>query len=234
MLNNILGERLSLAVKLLLSLLFAFPALSLAAAPVDAQAIANAGNGNGASACSVCHGTDGAGQAAAGFPRLAGLNSAYLKHQLDSFADGSRQNPIMSPLAKALSAAERQALADYFSKLAVPAALANPATSRQDSNVIGRQLATRGRWNEQLPACEQCHGPRGIGVGQHFPPLAGQSAVYIENQLKDWKKGSRHNDPLDLMKHVAAQLDTQDIKAVAQWFAAQPLTQQSANQGETP
>lgn len=216
-------------VKLFFALTFSLPALSLAAAPVNAQSIANAGNGKGGAACNVCHGVDGAGQAAAGFPRLAGLNAAYIKHQLDSFADGSRDNPIMSPMAKALSAAERTALADYFSKLPIPAAVAKANPASQADNALGRELATRGRWSEQLPACEQCHGPGGIGVGEHFPPLAGQPAMYIENQLKAWKNGSRHNDPLDLMKHAATLLDAKDIKAVAQWFAAQPLTQ-----GETP
>ena len=40
------------------------------------------------------------GNAAAGFPRLAGMSTAYVEEQLNNFADGKRQNPIMSPICK--------------------------------------------------------------------------------------------------------------------------------------
>src|SRR5699024_5747688 len=76
------------------------------------------------------------------------------------------------------------------------------------------------------PACEQCHGPGGIGVGAHFPPLAGQPAKYLAGQLKAWKQGKRHNDPLALMVHIAKKLNSADIDAVASWFAAQPANSQ--------
>ncbi|HEY1589314.1 MAG TPA: c-type cytochrome, partial [Rhodanobacter sp.] len=93
---------------------------------------------------------------------------------------------------------------------------------------VGSVLAMRGRWDKQVPACGQCHGPAGVGVGAHFPPLAGQPAAYIEAQLKAWQQGTRHNDPLQLMQHLSAALDAQDIEAVAAWFAAQPLDAKGA------
>lgn len=192
-----------------------------AAAP-DAAAIARSGNDNGAAPCATCHGADGGGQAAAGFPRLAGLNAAYLKRQLDDMASGSRESAVMKPMATALSEGERQALADYYGKMPIPPAAvpASPAAG----NALGERLALRGRWEQQVPGCVQCHGPHGVGAGEHFPPLAGQPAAYIANQLHEWKKGNRHNDPLDLMKHVASALDEDDIQAVSAWFAAQPAT----------
>jgi len=196
----------------------------------DAAQIATQGNGNGAPACVACHGADGAGQPAAGFPRLAGLNASYLQQQLEDFASGTRDNPVMKPAASALSAAERKALSEYYSKLPIPAALAKPATPMPAADSVGALLATRGRWSQQVPACVQCHAPGGVGVGANFPPLAGQSATYIENQLKAWKQGSRHNDPLELMQHVSKALSDDDITAVATWFAAQPLN----SKGETP
>ncbi|MGY3038484.1 cytochrome c553 [Rhodanobacter sp. TND4EL1] len=196
----------------------------------DAAQIATQGNGNGAPACVACHGADGAGQPAAGFPRLAGLNASYLQQQLEDFASGTRDNPVMKPVASALSAAERKALGEYYSKLPIPAALAKPATPMPAADSAGALLATRGRWPQQVPACVQCHAPGGVGVGANFPPLAGQSATYIQNQLKAWKQGSRHNDPLELMQHVSKALSDDDITAVATWFAAQPLN----SKGETP
>jgi cytochrome c553 len=185
--------------------------------------IAQQGNGHGAAPCMACHGADGGGQPAAGFPRLAGLPEAYLRKQLEDFANGSRDNATMLPVVGALTDAERDAVAAYYSKLPAPAPA--PATPL-DGNVaqLGQTLATRGRWSEKLPACEQCHGPGGIGVGDHFPPLAGQSSVYISNELNAWKQGSRHNDPLQLMQSVASKLSADDIAAISAWYAAQPLT----------
>lgn len=199
-----------------------------AAHATDAAAITTQGNGKGAAPCMACHGVDGGGQAASGYPRLAGLDAAYLQKQLDDFASGSRSSPIMQGTATALSEDERQALAKYYSQLPIPAALAKPAAAMPAADSVGSVLATRGRWDKQVPACVQCHGPAGVGVGAHFPPLAGQPAAYIEAQLKAWQQGTRHNDPLQLMQHLSAALSAQDIDAVATWFAAQPLDAKGA------
>lgn len=195
--------------------------MAVAQSSPDAASIAKQGNGRGAPPCMACHGVDGGGQDAAGFPRLAGLNAAYLERQLDSFAEGSRVDPTMSPVAKALTEDERKALAEYYSKLPIPAAAARGAATPPD-DPLGKKLAERGRWSEQVPGCVQCHGPHGVGVGEHFPPLAGQPAAYIAKQLHAWKQGKRSNDPLDLMKHVASALNDKDIQAVSTWFAVQP------------
>lgn len=192
------------------------------AADEDGARLTTQGNGRGAAPCVACHGADGGGQAAAGFPRLAGLNAAYLRKQLEDFASGVRANPTMQPMAAALNTEERAALADYYSRLpvpATPAATASPEVALRDA---GSRLARDGRWNIHLPGCDQCHAPGGVGVGDHFPPLAGQSALYIANQLRAWKQGSRHNDPLQLMQSVAGKLDDADIAAVSAWYAGQP------------
>ena len=41
--------------------------------------------------------------------------------------------------------------------------------------------------------CAACHGASGVSVGDTIPNLAGQRAVYLENQLKLLKDGSRKN-----------------------------------------
>lgn len=66
-----------------------------------------------AMACTGCHGPDGKGIAAAGFPRLAGLPAAYLSKQLHDWRSGSRKQPVMEPLAKALSEDEIKAVSTY-------------------------------------------------------------------------------------------------------------------------
>jgi cytochrome c553 len=205
-------------------------ALPLLACATDAQTIATRGNGKGAAPCMACHGADGGGMAGAGNPRLAGLNAAYLQKQLDDFASGSRVSSMMQATATALGEDERQALAIYYSKQPIALARAKPTGAILTDDSVGAVLAIRGRWSEQVPACVQCHGPGGVGVGEHFPPLAGQPAVYIETQLKAWQRGTRHNDPLQLMQHLSSALSEQDMHDVAVWFATQP----QATQGVVP
>ncbi|MEW9623016.1 c-type cytochrome [Rhodanobacter geophilus] len=199
----------------------------LAAGAADAAAMARQGNGKGAAPCMACHGVDGGGMEANGYPRLAGLDAAYLRHQLDDFANGTRTNPAMQPNASALSEDERAALAKYYSAMPLPARFAKPAAA---PDARGERLAERGDWNRGLPGCVQCHGPGGVGVGANFPPLAGQPAAYLTAQLTAWQQGTRRNDPLQLMQHVAKQLTPQEIQAVAGWFVAQPLPAK----GDTP
>ena len=201
--------------------------LVLAVAPAwasghaQAGAIARQGNGRGASACAACHGADGEGQAAAGFPRLAGLNAGYLQRQLDDIASGERRAAVMKPIAASLSEDERKALAAYYSTMSVAAAPAHAASAA--GNARGEWLAMRGDWSRQVPGCVQCHGPLGVGVGAYFPPLAGQPARYLAVQMRAFKEGSRGNDPLGMMRHIASSLDDKDIDAVTAWFAAQPV-----------
>lgn len=134
-----------------------------AAAATDAATIVRLGNGNGAAPCMVCHGTDGGGDAALGYPRLAGLNAAYIQRQLDDIADGTRKNAMMQPTASALSEDERAQLAKYYSALPIPTHVAVAPPPPADG--VGARLATRGDWSRGLPACTKCHGPGGVGVG---------------------------------------------------------------------
>jgi cytochrome c553 len=183
------------------------------------QSIATQGNGKGATACIACHGVDGGGQAQAAFPRLAGLNQAYLEKQLHDFAKGSRTNSTMQPVAKALTDKEIKAVAAYFSQLPIPA---NHDATTADPAVIndGKKLAQNGNWPNDIPACFTCHGAGANGIGPHFPVLAGQHASYIENQLQAWREGHRNNDPNELMKGVAMRLSHDEIKAVSAYLAS--------------
>ena len=183
------------------------------------KTIATQGTAKGVAACISCHGAQGEGNAAAGFPRLAGINATYLSEQLSAFANGERKSTIMQPFAKLLSSNGRNAVALYFSSLPPPAGIkAGDSTAITPSNT-GAWIATRGRWDQGLPACAQCHGPGGIGVGTAFPPLAGQPAAYIESQLHGWKIGARPPGPMALMPVVVSKLSDTDISAVAAYYA---------------
>lgn len=213
-----------------LSLLF--PLLGHAA---DGESIMQRGGSNPAAMpCITCHGTDGKGMAAAGYPRLAGLPETYIAKQLADFKAGRRQNPLMQPIAQALNEAETAAVAKAYAELPKVNIKAGPVERPQPGS--GAWIALRGAWERNIPECTLCHGPAGVGVGNAFPPLAGQSALYIENQLNAWRgtpaipagrkskavaavPPSRHNDPNGLMQHIAVDLTAAEIKAVAEYFA---------------
>ncbi|HKJ70692.1 MAG TPA: c-type cytochrome [Gammaproteobacteria bacterium] len=198
-------------------------ALPLCAPAADLGAtIAKQGNGEGATACATCHGADGSGQGAAGFPRLAGLPQAYLAKQLRSFGDGSRANATMKPIANALSAKEIKAVAAYYGGMEPPAKAPGAAGASAERKAAGEAIAKRGLWAKDVPACTKCHGPDGRGVGDNFPPLAGQHASYIRNQIDAWQSDKRSNDPNQLMSGVAQRLSSDEAAAVAAYFASLP------------
>jgi cytochrome c553 len=45
--------------------------------------------------------------------------------------------------------------------------------------------------------CAACHGEDGNSVAPTFPKLAGQNAVYLQKQLKDFLSGKRKNEAMD-------------------------------------
>lgn len=186
----------------------------------DAQAgAAIAKNGTGAvSACMQCHGANGEGQAAAGFPRLAGQNKDYLVKQLTDFKAKLRKNPLMGPIANTLGLAQINDVADYYASLPPWKAGSNPVPVTPQTT-HGAQLAHQGNWDKGMPACFACHGVDGSGIPPHFPSIAGQNATYIANQLNEWKAGTRINDPDGLMKAVADKLSAEDISAVSAYLA---------------
>jgi cytochrome c553 len=66
--------------------------------------------------------------------------------------------------------------------------------------------------------CAACHGPNGNSVNPEWPRLAGQSAVYIAEQLRLFRSGVRDNPT---MKPLAATLKDQDIDDLAVYYEAQ-------------
>ena len=199
--------------------------LSIGIATADdvTQGKSIAANGiTGQAPCMACHGANGEGMAAAGFPFLAGLPAAYLEAQLVDFAQGRRKQAVMEPIAKALSAEQKKAIAAWYASLS-PVIDPGHAVQLQDSYPKGKKgawLAQRGDWSRGLPACVQCHGPGGIGVAPTFPALAGQSAMYIKNQLLAWKTGTRADDPHGLMAHLARKLTDEEIDGVSTYFGS--------------
>lgn len=188
-------------------------AVSFAAPP----AIVTQGKG-GAISCASCHGMEGGGNSAAGYPALAQMPAAYFSKQIADFKSGTRNHPVMTPIAKALTQEDTDAAANYY---ATQPRLQSPSAPADAGLVArGEKLAISGAWDRGIPACFKCHAPGGTGVAPWFPPLAGQHVAYTLGQLEAWKKGTRTNDPLQLMKVVAEKLTDDEMRAIAAYLAS--------------
>jgi cytochrome c553 len=202
-------------------------------------------------ACVHCHGANGEGNFAVAYPRLAGLHPSYIAKQLQDFArdpmqvgvklepiardysktpriysdltvftPGTRKDPIMNAIAKALTPTEIDNLAIYYGNLPFQA---TPQPVDFQTLERGADLALRGKPEYGLPSCDSCHGPDGRGFGPHFPPLAGQPAQYLINQINKWQIGERDNDNLALMQNIANQLTDGDKMNAAAYFSNRSL-----------
>ena len=201
-------------------------ALGLAAHLGSAQAAPEGDADRGAEVaaqCTSCHQEDGSGKHIEGggsWPRLAGMNAAYIAKQLHDFQEGRRQNAAMAPFANMLDDQQIADVAAYYSQMEATAGQGG-ANADEATLERGQKLAERGDWSEYIVSCTSCHGPGNRGAGDVAPGIAGQHAGYIESQLKAWKAGSRSNDPQDLMGSIARRMSDEDIHAVAVWLANQ-------------
>ena len=66
--------------------------------------------------CAGCHGTAGISKNPL-WPNLAGQQQGYLVKQLKAFRDGSRTDPMMTPMAKPLSDEDIANLATWYNSL---------------------------------------------------------------------------------------------------------------------
>jgi cytochrome c553 len=169
--------------------------------------------------CQACHGAHGEGMLDGDKPRIAGQSTHYLDKQLQDFASGARDNPIMAAIAKGLNDQTRSKLVTYYASLPVGTPLKSVAPTAAQA-ALGHQLATEGLEAKHVQACNNCHGPGGSGVALSAPALAGQLAPYLAAQLKLWQQGGRKNDAGRLMTTLVARLDDADIAAVTSYYAS--------------
>jgi len=191
---------------LVLGLLAAAPARGADAALIDrAEKIVHA-------KCFICHGIEGETSSQA-FPRLAGQHSKYLARQLADFGSGRRKSSTMEPMMDGLVAEDFVALGVYFeSRPAEPHPVADDAQARS-----GRAIFDGGKPVAGVAPCASCHGPKGHGTDT-LPRLAGQHALYIENQMRAFTRRERSDDG-GVMRTIAAGLSEAELKAVALYIS---------------
>lgn len=194
--------------------LVAAPSLAIAAVAAQAADPARAEeivNGK----CFICHGIAGETSSQA-FPRLAGQHAKYLARQLADFQSGRRKSTTMQPMVEGLTPSDFEALGVYFeSQPAEPHPVLDEALARS-----GREIFVNGKPADGVAACASCHGAQGHGTDT-LPRLAGQHALYIENQIKAFTKRERANDNA-VMQTIAAKLSDAEVKAVAAYISGLP------------
>ncbi|MDT8384008.1 MAG: c-type cytochrome [Gammaproteobacteria bacterium] len=190
-------------------------------------------NGKGdVPACNSCHGQDAMGDDAMGTPRLAGQGHVFLVKQLEDFATDKRTDTtmfIMNSNAKGLSAQDRVDVAAYANSLSKELASSDMAQVKELGNPVGvrhlgKSLVMYGATERGITSCYSCHGFNGRGAAPVYPMIGGQKYVYLVNQLKKWRDGSRANDPMGQMRAVAKHMTDEDIHNAATYLTSAPRT----------
>ncbi|WP_062012504.1 c-type cytochrome [Aureimonas sp. AU4] len=88
---------------------------------------------------------------------------------------------------------------------------------------LGRRIAQEGLPARKLAACDTCHGARRAADSANYPHLAGLPEWYVAAQLQLWRDHKRGGTPFNhLMEPIAINLTTEQIDALALWYASQP------------
>ena len=77
--------------------------------------------------------------------------------------------------------------------------------------------------NKANTACAGCHGPSGMSMVPNAPHLAGQPAIYLEEQLKNYRSGKRVHE---VMSVIAKPLTDTEIENLAAWYASVQISVQ--------
>jgi cytochrome c553 len=69
---------------------------------------------------------------------------------------------------------------------------------------------------EKVQICASCHGDDGKPIDKTTPAIWGQQQGYIYIQLRDFKRGDRRND---IMQLIASSMERGDMLAIAEYFS---------------
>jgi len=181
--------------------------------PAKGEALYATGDVNrGIPACVSCHGAAGNSTIVQN-PKLAAQHAEYLVKQLKDFKTPQRNNPVMSPISKALTEDEMKNIAAYLvNQTEKPGAAKN-----KDTIEFGKKIYRAGIAEKNIPACAGCHAPNGVGIPAQFARLGGQHQDYTAAQLTAFRSGARKNSAQ--METIAKRMSDDEIQAVADYIA---------------
>lgn len=146
--------------------------------------------------CRTCHGLDGYARIPIA-PHIGGEPASYIADQLVAFRDGRREHEMMSVVARTLNDAQIEDVAAWYAGHSAVAT----------ANIAG----------DGPELCAGCHGADGIALVEDAPNLAGEANIYIDTQLKAFKRGKRVHA---VMSEIAAGLSDTEIREIADYYAA--------------
>ena len=212
--------------KVILSLLFT---LGFSQVSVAVEGSVEAGKAK-STVCAACHGPTGK-NAIPTYPNLAGQHAPYIVNQLKGFQDGTRSDPMMTPMAAGLSEQDMADLAAYFSSFpwkevvkpssdtgTTTTAVAAPVAVEVNTSIVSHNGGDALKGQEKSGMCVACHGSDGNSISPLTAKIAGQGSAYLAKQLADFKSTARVNP---IMAGMAAGLSEQDMADLGAFFATQ-------------
>ncbi|MDP1679152.1 MAG: c-type cytochrome [Candidatus Nitrotoga sp.] len=205
----------------------------VSANPANGKIIFTQGKGD-VPACLSCHGDNALGNDAMGAPRLANIGYVYIVKQLTNFAADKRVpsglGAVMNGFAKALSEQDRRDVAAFVDSLPRKFEPSDLKALKAEGQQVGQphlgKLLVHSGVQGKVASCYSCHGFNGRGSDPMFPAIGNQKYVYLVNQLKSWRDGTRNNDPVvggvPMMQAVAKTLTDDDIYNVAAYLTSAP------------
>jgi cytochrome c553 len=155
--------------------------------------------------CLACHGERGQSETPE-TPSLGGQPSMYVLIQLFMFRQKLRTVEIMNEMAKGLSDADLQKLADLVAKLPPP----KPLEDRDAARVRhGQNLIVKHR-------CAFCHN--NLSGADAVPRIAAQREDYLLKALRDYKSGARR-EYQPVMAEIMPALSDSDIADLAYFLS---------------
>jgi cytochrome c553 len=170
--------------------------------------------------CARCHGVRGEGGGKGAFPRIAGQSQPYLAAALRAYATGSRPSGIMQPIARELDEKTIGEIAAYFAAID-PRDRASAAPQTGSDAPLGAAIARDGLPERGIAPCSSCHEPDGAAANPLYPSLAGQSAEFLDGQLRLWRDGVRGGSAAaPIMETLADGLTDREIAALATYYSS--------------
>ena len=130
--------------------------------------------------CAACHGYNGSSVGI--IPSIAGNTAEYFVDTMESFKSGERKSTVMGRIAKGYSSEEINRMAEFF-------ATKSSAPMTQEFDLTKATLGAK--IHEE--SCNKCHKDGGKS-GEEDPILAGQSMLYLQYSMVDFKNKDREAD----------------------------------------
>jgi sulfide dehydrogenase cytochrome subunit len=170
--------------------------------------------------CYSCHGKDGVSTKAE-IPTIGGYSATYITDSMTTFRKKERpceeteiisgphkgDKTDMCAIAKDLSEADAQAVADHLASLPF-------VRTKQPFDAAKAEL---GKKTQHLE-CKKCHEDGGSSPDDDAGILAGQHMKYIQQQFDDFSSGKR---PMtDKMKIKFEKMSKEDLENILQYYGS--------------